>query len=43
MVNIDFRTGETTVQGGNVHDEETDTTKSSKARAVLLSARRLRP
>jgi hypothetical protein len=26
------------IEGGNVYDEETDTTKTSKARVVLLSA-----
>jgi integrase len=35
---IDFRTGDMTVEGGNVHDEETDTTKTSEARTILLSA-----
>lgn len=35
---IDFRTGEINIEGGNVHDEEEDTTKTSAARTVLLSA-----
>jgi integrase len=36
--NIDFRAREMLIEGGNVYDEETDTTKTSKARVVLLSA-----
>ena len=35
--NIDFRRGEMNIEGGNVHDEETETTKTSQARTVLLS------
>ena len=34
---IDFRTKEMRITGGNVYDEETDTTKTSKARTVLLN------
>jgi integrase len=34
---IDFRAKEMLIEGGNVYDEETDTTKTSKARTVLLS------
>lgn len=37
--NIDFRAKEMLIEGGNVYDEETDTTKTSKSRIVLLSAR----
>ena len=36
--NIDFRSGEMHVEGGNVYDEESDTTKTSEARTVILSA-----
>jgi integrase len=35
---IDFRAKEMRIEGGNVYDEETDTTKTSKCRIVLLSA-----
>jgi integrase len=35
---IDFRRREMLIAGGNVYDEETDTTKTSKSRVVLLSA-----
>lgn len=36
--NIDFRAKEMLIEGGNVYDEETDTTKTSRSRIVLLSA-----
>jgi integrase len=36
--NVDFRAKEMLIEGGNVYDEETDTTKTSKARIVLLSS-----
>jgi len=36
--NVDFRAKEMLILGGNVYDEETDTTKTSQARTVLLSA-----
>jgi integrase len=35
---IDLRAREMLIEGGNVYDEETDTTKTSKSRIVLLSA-----
>lgn len=37
--NVDLRRKEMLIDTGNVHDEETDTTKTSHARTVLLSAR----
>lgn len=36
--NVDFRAKEMLIEGGNVYDEEIDTTKTSKARTVPLSA-----
>jgi integrase len=36
--NVDFRAKEMLIEGGNVYDEETDTTKTAKSRIVLLSA-----
>jgi integrase len=36
--NVDFRAREMLIAGGNVYDDEADTTKTSKARVVLLSA-----
>ncbi|MBC7685555.1 MAG: tyrosine-type recombinase/integrase, partial [Bdellovibrionales bacterium] len=37
--NVDLRRQEMLIDVANVHDEETDTTKTSQARTVLLSAR----
>lgn len=36
--NVDFRAKEMLIEGGNVYDEETDTTKTSRSRILLLSA-----